>query len=243
MTKVVSRNALGQLVGFPLPDWRPPPKLLRDSLTGRYCRLEPLNPERHAEELCAANALDRDGIGWSYLSYCPLVTLDDYLQWMRTSCMGEDPFFYAILNLPDARTVGVASFMRIDAKSGAIEVGSIKYSPLLQRTRAATEAMYLMMKHAFALGYRRYEWKCDTFNAPSRAAAQRLGFSYEGSFRQATVYKKRNRDTAWYSIIDSEWPAINEAFTRWLAPENFDAAGQQRISLSTITGPLLKARG
>ncbi len=243
MIKADHRNALGQPVGFLLPDWTSPPKLLRKPLAGHYCRLEPLNPERHAADLCAANALDKDGSGWTYLSYGPLVTLDDHLQWMRNSGLGEDPFYYAIVNLPDEKAIGVASFMRIDAKSGAIEVGGIKYSPLLQRTRAATEAMYLMMKHAFELGYRRYEWKCDSFNAPSRAAAQRLGFSYEGIFRQATVYKKRNRDTAWYSIIDSEWPAISEAFTRWLAPENFDAAGQQRISLSTLTGPLLKARG
>lgn len=243
MTNAVHRNALGQPVGFPLPDWTSPPKLLREPLTGRYCRLEPLNPEQHAVDLCAANALDKDGSGWTYLAHGPLITLEEHLQWMRASCKGEDPFFYAIVSLPDGKAVGVASFMRIDAKSGSIEVGSIKYSPLLQRTRAATEAMYLMMRHAFQLGYRRYEWKCDSCNAPSRAAAQRLGFSYEGIFRQATTYKKRNRDTAWFSIIDSEWPAINAAFTRWLAPENFDTAGQQRISLSTLTEALLKAQG
>jgi hypothetical protein len=112
----------------------------------------------------------------------------------------------------------------------------------MQRTPVATEAMYLMMRHAFELGYRRYEWKCDSLNAPSRAAAQRFGFSYEGVFRQAVVNKQRNRDTAWFSIIDSEWPALNDAFTRWLAPDNFDAGGKQRVSLSALTGPLLKAR-
>jgi RimJ/RimL family protein N-acetyltransferase len=144
---------------------------------------------------------------------------------------------------PNEKAVGVASYMRIDAANGVIEVGGIKYSPLLQRTRAATEAMHLMMKHAFELGYRRYEWKCDSFNEPSRAAAQRYGFSYEGVFLQATIYKQRSRDTAWYSIIDSEWPAVDAAFTRWLAPENFDAAGKQTLSLSALTAPLLKARG
>jgi RimJ/RimL family protein N-acetyltransferase len=133
--------------------------------------------------------------------------------------------------------------MRIDPANGVIEVGGINYSPLLQRKPAATEAMYLMMRRAFELGYRRYEWKCDSLNAPSRAAAQRLGFSYEGVFRQAWVYKGRNRDTAWFSIIDGEWPALREAFERWLAPANFDANGRQRTGLSSLTAPLLKARG
>jgi RimJ/RimL family protein N-acetyltransferase len=212
-------------------------------LNGRYCRLEALHPARHAADLRAANALDADGSGWTYLSYGPLVTPEDYHDWMRKACADDDPLFYAIVNLADEKAVGVASYMRIDPASGCIEVGGIKYSPLLQRTRAATEAMHLMMKHAFALGYRRYEWKCDTFNAPSRAAAQRYGFSYESVFRQATVYKGRSRDTAWYSILDSEWPAIDAAFTRWLAPENFDAAGKQKLSLSELTAPLLKAHG
>ena len=162
---------------------------------------------------------------------------------MAQSCMGEDPLYFAIVKLPDEKAVGVASYMRIDPRNGTIEVGGIKYSPLLQRTRAATEAMHLMMRGAFALGYRRYEWKCDTFNAPSRAAAQRYGFSYEGVFRQAVIYKGRTRDTAWYSIIDSEWPAIDAAFTRWLAADNFDAAGKQRLPLSQLTAPLVKRRG
>lgn len=133
--------------------------------------------------------------------------------------------------------------MRIDPANGVIEVGNINYSPLLQRTPAATEAMYLMMQRAFELGYRCYEWKCDSLNAPSRAAAQRLGFSYEGLFRQATVYKGRSRDTAWYSIIDSEWPQLEQAYTRWLAPNNFDASSRQRQRLSDLTAPLLKQRG
>ncbi len=236
-------NELGQPVGFPLPQWKPPPRPPRTPLLGRYCRLEPLDPAQHTADLCAANALDVDGGGWTYLTAGPLVTLDDYHGWMHKSCMGEDPLYYAIVNLPDEKAVGVASYMRIDPKNGTIEVGSIKYSPLLQRTRAATEAMHLMMRGAFALGYRRYEWKCDTFNAPSRAAAQRYGFSYEGVFRQAVIYKGRTRDTAWYSIIDSEWPAIDAAFTRWLAADNFDAAGKQRLSLSQLTAPLVKRRG
>jgi RimJ/RimL family protein N-acetyltransferase len=239
-------NALGQPIGPPLPNWKPPlhaAKSADNALSGRYCRLERLDPARHINDLRAANALDTDGSGWTYLSYGPLVTPEDYREWMRTACGGDDPLFYAIVNLPEEKAIGVASYMRIDAKHGCIEVGGIKYSPLLQRTRAATEAMHLMMRHAFALGYRRYEWKCDIYNAPSRAAAQRYGFSYEGIFRQATIYKNRSRDTAWYSIIDSEWPAVDAAFTQWLAPENFDAAGNQLVSLSVLTGPLLKTRG
>jgi RimJ/RimL family protein N-acetyltransferase len=139
--------------------------------------------------------------------------------------------------------VGIASYLRIDPHNGSIEVGHINYSPLLQRTPAATEAMYLMMKNAFDLGYRRYEWKCNALNAPSRAAALRLGFSYEGIFRQAAVVKGRNRDTAWYALIDKEWPALKESYLRWLDDSNFDEQGRQRTSLSLLTGPIIKCHG
>ncbi len=244
MTSTPHQNALGQALGFPLPQWTPPPPPPRAVLNGRFCRVEPLNIECHANDLYAANALDTTGAGWTYLTSGPFADLSSYRQWIQNSCLGDDPLYQAILDLQLQKPVGVASYMRIDPKGGAIEVGGLRYSPLMQRTPVATEAMYLMMKQAFALGYRRYEWKCDSLNAPSRAAAQRLGFSYEGLFRQATVNKNRNRDTAWFSIIDSEWPAIDAAFTRWLAPENFDAAtGKQRLSLSQLTAPLLKARG
>ena len=137
----------------------------------------------------------------------------------------------------------MASYLRIDPNSGSIEVGGINFSPLLQRKPAATEAMYLMMKHAFELGYRRYEWKCNALNAPSRKAAQRLGFSYEGIFRQALVVKGRNRDTAWYAAIDSEWPALDAAFSQWLSVDNFDALGIQKTKLSALTSPILTQRG
>lgn len=237
------KNHLGQPVGAPLPAWMPPPRPPRVPLDGRYCRIEPLHADRHAADLFAANALDTSDAGWTYMAYGPFTSLDDYRQWVQGASVGDDPLFYAIIDLATQKAVGVASYMRIDRKSGAIEVGGLKYSPLLQRKPAATEAMYLMMKRAFELGYRRYEWKCDALNAPSRAAAQRLGFSYEGVFRQATVYKNRNRDTAWYSILDGEWPKLNEAFTCWLAPDNFDAAGKQKQSLTHLTAPLLKARG
>jgi RimJ/RimL family protein N-acetyltransferase len=149
--------------------------------------------------------------------------------------------FLAIVDRAAGRALGVAAYMRIAAASGAIEVGHVHFSPLLQRARGATEAMYLMMQRAFALGYRRYEWKCDALNAPSRAAALRLGFSYEGIFRQATVYKGRNRDTAWFATIDADWPALAPAFEAWLNPANFDEAGRQRSRLSDLTRPLLRS--
>ncbi len=239
----ISRKTDMQPVGFPIPDWQPPPQPPRTAMIGRYCRVEPLAPERHAAELYEANARDPSGRAYTYLFSGPFDSFDAYLQWMKASCLGDDPLFHAIIDSATGKAVGVASYMRIDVKHGVIEVGNINYSPPLQRTRAATEAMYLMMKRAFELGYRRYEWKCDSLNAPSRAAAQRLGFSYEGLFRQAIVYKGRNRDTAWYSVIDSEWPELEKAYTRWLAPDNFDEHGKQRLSLSALTAPILKQRG
>lgn len=154
---------------------------------------------------------------------------------MRETETRDDPLFYAIKNLETGHWEGVASYMRIAPAAGSIEVGSIAFSPALQRTRAATEAMYLMMAWAFEAGYRRYEWKCNALNMPSRRAAQRLGFSYEGVFRQAAVVKGRNRDTAWFAAIDSEWSSLKEAFEAWLAPSNFDDQGQQRESLSDLT--------
>ena len=236
-------NALGQPVGFPLPGWRPPPLPPREPMKGRYCRVEPLDPERHARQLHEANMRDPSGRAFTYLGVGPFATFEAYLEWINTSCLGTDPLFHAIVDSATGKAVGVASYMRIDPRNGVMEVGHLNYSPLLQRTHAATEAMHLMMKRAFELGYRRYEWKCDALNAPSRAAAQRLGFSYEGIFRQAVVYKGRNRDTAWYAMIDSEWPQLDAAYTRWLAPDNFDADGRQCVSLSQLTSPILKRRG
>jgi RimJ/RimL family protein N-acetyltransferase len=235
-------NALGQPVGFPLPDWSPPLRPLRETLAGYYCRVEPLDIGRHAVDLHAANMQDPSGRAFTYLSSGPFDGLGAYRNWITASCLGDDPLFHAIVDSTTGKAVGVAAYMRIEPQHGVIEVGHINYSPLLQRTRAATEAMFLMMQRAFALGYRRYEWKCDALNAPSRAAAQRLGFLYEGLFRQAVVYKGRNRDTAWFSIIDSEWPALRDAYAQWLAPQNFDAQGHQKMQLSALTAPLLKAR-
>ena len=161
-----------------------------------------------------------------------------YREWLVASCFGDDPLFFAVVDAAAGKALGVASYLNIKPAQGSIEVGHIYFSPALQRTRSATEAMYLMMRRAFELGYRRYEWKCDALNAPSRAAAERFGFSYEGIFRQATVRKGHNRDTAWYAAIDREWPALAAAFETWLALSNFDAAGRQRVSLRTLTAPI-----
>ncbi|HEX9684498.1 MAG TPA: GNAT family protein, partial [Burkholderiales bacterium] len=189
-------NGLGQPIGFPLPGWKEPPRPPRTAMAGRYCRIEPIDPARHAEELFRANSLDPGGRNFTYLLAGPFATLAAYRQWLESSCLGEDPLFYTIIDGATHQAAGVASYMRIDTRNGVIEVGHINYSPLLQRSRAATEAMYLMMQRVFGLGYRRYEWKCDALNAASRAAARRLGFSFEGVFRQAVVYKGRSRDTA-----------------------------------------------
>jgi len=148
---------------------------------------------------------------------------------------GSDPLFYAITDLDSGHLGGVASYLRITPQAGTIEVGHINFAASLQRTRAATEAIFLLIQWAFEAGYRRFEWKCDALNMPSRRAAQRFGLSYEGVFRQATVVKGRNRDTAWFAAIDAEWPALKEAFTLWLDPSNFDAQGQQRESLGSLT--------
>jgi RimJ/RimL family protein N-acetyltransferase len=275
-------NDYSQPIGLPLPDWTPPARPPRQPIEGRFCRLEPLDVHRHAAALFAAYAAEPDERSWTYLAYGPFSTPESYRDWMSTNCLGDDPLFFAILDVTDGQAVGggwhvpergcegrgdaaggnavfprpshpcpdratldgqvvgVASYLRIAPAAGSIEVGHLRYAPRLQRSPAATEAMYLMMRTAFELGYRRYEWKCDALNAPSRAAAQRLGLSFEGIFRQASVYKGRSRDTAWYATIDSEWPALRQAFLTWLDPANFDHQGRQRTRLSDLTRPILK---
>jgi RimJ/RimL family protein N-acetyltransferase len=215
-------------VGEPVPGWTPRPRPPRTPMTGRYCSVEPLDIERHAAELHAANLEAGDHSRWTYLYGTGFDDLGAYRAWLQSAAATDDPLFHAIVDAATGRAVGVAAYLRIEPAHGVIEVGHINYSPRLQRTRAATEAMALMMRRAFdELGYRRYEWKCDSLNAASRAAALRLGFTFEGIFRQAIVYKGRNRDTAWFSILDREWPAIRNRFERWLDPANFDQAGRQ----------------
>lgn len=203
-------------------------------MIGRWCRVEPVDVERHAADLHEANGDDREGRNWTYFSYGPFADLDSYRAWLTKISAGDEPFFHAIVDARSGKAVGVAAFLRIDPANGSIEVGHVLYSPRLQRTTAATEAIVLMMRRVFdELGYRRFEWKCDNLNAASHAAAKRLGFRYEGLFRQATVYRGRNRDTAWYSMLDSEWRERRAELDRWLAPENFDSEGRQRTRLRT----------
>ena len=205
------------------------------AMEGAFCRVEPINPDVHAADLYEANTTDAEDRMWTYLPYGPFASFEAYRNWMDATCTGNDPLFHAIIDRSTGKAIGVASLMRIDPAWGCIEVGHIAYSPLLQRTPAATEAMFLMMSRVFdGLGYRRYEWKCDALNAGSCGAATRLGFTFEGVFRQAAIYKGRNRDTAWYSITDEEWPAIRSAFQRWLDPQNFDDAGMQRQNLRDL---------
>jgi RimJ/RimL family protein N-acetyltransferase len=232
-------NSLGQPVGEPVVGWSAPPWPSAEPMVGRLCRLERLDVARHAADLHTANMTDSEHRNWTYLPYGPFETLEAYSTWAAAFAAGPDPQFWAIVDLSTGKATGVASYLRIDPASGSIEVGHINYSPLLQRRPASTEAMYLMMRRAFELGYRRYEWKCDSLNAPSRAAAQRLGFSYEGIFRQARISKGRNRDTVWFAIVDREWPALDRRFQQWLDPSNFDERGRQRTPLRALTAPLL----
>lgn len=236
-------NKLGQPIGFPVDDWSPPPRPERQAIRGARCSIEPLSLDVHATDLHEANILDTEGQNWTYLAYGPFGTIDEYRRWICASSDSDDPLFFAVVDNETGKAIGVASYLAIRPSNGSIEIGHINFSPRLQRTPAATEAMYLMMNTAFALGYRRCEWRCDSLNKRSRNAAQRLGFSFEGVFRQATVYKGRNRDTAWYSVVDHEWPALQTALTQWLEPSNFDAKGEQNTRLSDLTRPVLKAIG
>ena len=228
-------NRFGQPIGAPVPDWAPRPKPPTTPMVGRLCHVEPLDAARHIDDMHGAFSEAADGRDWTYLSV-DYIERDAYRAWLTKLAEAGDPMPHVIVDQGTGKAVGTASFMRIDPANGAIEVGHILLAPRLQRTPAATEAMFLMMRRVFdELGYRRYEWKCDSRNAPSRAAALRLGFRFEGIFRQAIVYKGRNRDTAWFSIIDTEWPALKRAYERWLDPKNFDDAGRQRMRLSELT--------
>lgn len=234
-------NSLGQPIGAAVPDWRPPPLPPRQSLPGRLCIVEPLDASRHAQSLFEAVALDGEGRMWTYLGYGPFPTAGTYREWLEAQSRSADPLFFTIVDRAASRAVGVASYLRMNPGDGVAEIGHLAFSPMLQRQAAATEAIYLMIRQLFDLGYRRCEWKCDALNGASRAAAVRLGFTFEGVFRQAVVYKGRNRDTAWYSIIDADWPALDVCLRCWLDPANFDEHGRQRMSLSTMTAGLARS--
>lgn len=221
----------------------PVPTPQRETRTGRYASLEPLDAEQHAGELYAAshNGPGTEAI-WDYLPYGPFPSLDAHRDWLRASAASNDPLFFTIRDLATGKASGVASYLGIEPQHASIEIGHIMLGAPLQRTRAATEALYLLMDHALTdLRYRRLEWKCNALNSASRQAAVRLGFAYEGTFYQHRVAKGHNRDTAWFSILDREWPHLRPCFEAWLAPENFDEQGRQRTSLGDLTAAVRAA--
>lgn len=227
-------NQYGQPVGAPLPDWQPAALPARQALQGGSCRLEPLATGLHGDALYAAFATAEDDRDWTYLTEERPQTLADFHLWLARRAADKTFVTFTVIcqqrNLP----VGLVSYLRIDAANGSLEIGGVTWSPLMQRSVIGTEALWLLLDYAFRLGYRRCEWKCDALNAPSRNAALRLGFTYEGTFRQMMTRKGRSRDSQWYAIIDGEWPAIGQAITRWLAPDNFDDEGRQRQPLAAL---------
>ncbi|WP_308460629.1 GNAT family protein [Pseudomonas sp. MAG002Y] len=235
MNREKIRNAYQQPIGQPLAEWTERSRPSRTVKEGRYCRLEPLNAEIHASDLYEAYGHAEDGRDWTYMLSGPFTHEADYHRFAEQAAASEDPMHFAVVDLRSGRAVGTLSLMRIDPANGVMEVGHVAFSSLMKRSILSTEAHYLLMYHAFEdLGYRRYEWKCDSLNEPSRQAALRLGFQFEGVFRQALVYKGRSRDTAWFSIIDTEWPVLRNAFTGWLDPANFNEDGQQLRSLQAF---------
>jgi len=201
-------------------------------LEGRYVRLEPLDPKKHGDELFTASSVNDADQRFKWLFEFPPATRDEFEPWLDKVAKSEDPLFFAVIDKASGKVAGRQTLMRIDPTHGVIEIGSIYWGPLISRKPAATEAQFLFMQYIFdELGYRRYEWKCHNENEPSKRAAERFGFSFEGIFRQHMVAKGKNRDTAWFSILDSEWPALKKAYQAWLAPENFDSDGQQKKKL------------
>lgn len=227
-----TKNQFGQRIGLPVSAWEAADVPRRSPIDGRLVRLEPLNPASHASGLFSSISLPEDEISWTYMHYGPFSSPTEFQIWLTGFCTRADPFFFAIIDKVSEVPKGFASYQRIVPEHGTIEVGHVYFSASLRRSAAATEAMYLMMCEAFSMGYRRYEWKCDALNVPSHEAARRFGFTYEGTFRQGNVYKGRNRDISWYSILDSEWTWLERAYREWLAPSNFKAGGEQRTSLS-----------
>ncbi len=221
-----------------LESWSPPPFPPHSELTGRYVRLEPLS-HAHIPELWAAH--EGQGHVWEYIPAGPFDSEAALGAWVDQVRVLPDPMQFAV-RMEEGMLGGTLSLLRINPNAGSIEVGYIVFTPRLQRTREATEAIYLTIKWAFEAGYRRFEWKCNAANIPSRRAAERFGLSFEGVFRQAAVVKGRNRDTAWFAAIDSEWPELRAAFERWLHPDNFDATCTQQVRLGDLTGPILVAR-
>ncbi len=228
---MTSSNAFGQPIGDSLGTWTPPEPVEPTALDGRHMRLEPLQRTRHAIPLFHAYRNDDESL-WTYMPWGPFVDAAELGQLCDRLASLEDWVPYAVV--VDGEPVGMCCYLRMDPPGGVIEIGGIAWAPALQRTTASTEAIILLIQQAFDSGYRRVEWKCDDLNAPSRSAAERFGFTYEGTFRQATHYKGRNRDTAWFAITDGEWPRLQTRLATWMDPANFDEQGRQRRSLSQI---------
>lgn len=228
-------NEFNQPVDKLISNWKPSVRPTSQVLVGEFCKLEPISIDKHANKLFENLLLDNNGESWTYLPYGPFNNLTDFISWLKETMSDKDTLLYAVIDVKTTQPIGITGYLRINHEHGSIEVGHLHYSKLLKKSLAATEAMYLMMNNAFDnLNYRRYEWKCNALNLASRNSALRLGFQFEGIFRQSNVFKNRNRDTAWFSIIDSEWPEIREKFKRWLSPSNFDSEGSQRSSLREI---------
>ena len=228
-------NEFQQPIGAALPGWQGAQLPGAQPLVGRYCRLERIDVERHAADLYEAYRDAPDARDWTYLFAGPFDTFEAYRTYLTAAAKLADPMHHAVIDSASGKAVGTLALMRIDAPNGVIEIGSVTYSPRMKRTRISTEAMSLLMRYVFEeLGYRRFEWKCDSLNAPSRTAALRYGFKFEGIFRQAVVTRQRNRDTAWYSILDSEYPTLKAAYSQWLDASNFDAQGKQIRRLADL---------
>jgi RimJ/RimL family protein N-acetyltransferase len=228
---------IGPRLARPQPAGRPE----RIVLEGRWCRLEPLDPVRHRDQLFAASTPPDAAKRFRYLFDAVPQSMADFAPWLAKAAASNDPLMYAVIDRRTGRVEGRQTLMRITPEHQSIEIGNIYWGPAISRTPIATEANYLFAEYVFeTLGYRRYEWKCDALNAPSRSAAERFGFTYEGHFRRAIINKGRSRDTTWYSMIDSEWPALRAAYQRWLDPANFDAGGRQRVRLRDLTAQALR---
>lgn len=225
-------NEYGQTVGDALPDWCGAPVLTRTMLEGRWCRLEPLDPQRHAADLFDAYAQASDERDWTWLASTRPTSVEATFHWIGVKSNDDSLVPYAVVDVSAERAIGLVCYMAIEREHGSVEIGHVTWSPRMKNTVFGTEAIWLLLRHAFAQGYRRVEWKCDSLNLASRRAAERIGFVFEGRFRQKIVRKGRNRDSDWLSIIDGEWPQCDRALQRWLAPENFDAQGQQRKTLA-----------
>lgn len=215
-----------------LQNWTPRRRPERKTLEGRYVRLEPLDAEKHGDELFAASSVEDADQRFTWLFQYPPATRAEFEPWLQKSAASEEDLYFAVIDKASGKVAGRQSLMRIDAENGVIEIGNIYWGPLISRKPAATEAQFLFMRYVFdELGYRRYEWKCNDDNAPSKRAAERFGFRHEGTFRQHLVVKGKNRNTAWFSVLDQEWPALKQAYQAWLTPDNFDEAGKQKKKL------------